>query len=163
MKLNLFPHHTGVWEGTYTRIAPNGEILWSHKSRLSLHLEGNAWRQSNLYTFADGKVEFHNFGLSHFDNDGVMTFDNPRIYGKSWESEGSIILWWEYREEPGSKLYEIINLLEAGHRMRVWQHSRNGVFEGLTMIEEWKRADQSEIDLSHYEEKSYVRVPELTA
>jgi hypothetical protein len=163
MKLKLFPHHTGVWEGTYTRIAPNGSVLWMHKSRLCLHLDNESWRQTNEYNFPDGKKEFHNFGLSHFDENGVMTFDNPRIYGKSWETEGSIILWWEYKDEPGSKLYEIINLIEEGHRMRVWQHTLNGVFEGLTMIEEWKTAAQDAIPLSHYDQKSFTLEPELTA
>jgi hypothetical protein len=162
MKLKLFPHHTGIWEGTYTRIAADGKVLWSHKSRLFLRLDGNDWRQSNLYTFPDGKVEFHNFGLSHFTEEGTMTFDNSRIYGKSWESEDSIILWWEYKEEPGSKLYEIINLLEPDHRMRVWQHSRNGAFEGLTMIEEWKIAEQIDIPLSHYDQKSFIKKPVMS-
>ena len=160
MELKIFPHHTGVWEGTYTRLAPDGKIMWKHKSVLSLRLDGNEWRQSNLYTFPNGKIEFHNFGLSHFDDNGVMTFDNPRIYGKSWESEGSIILWWEYKNEPGSKLYEIINTIEPKHRMRVWQHSRNGVFEGLTMIEEWNTASQDTIPLSHYDQKPYILEPE---
>lgn len=161
MILNLFPLHTGVWEGTYTRIAPNGTVLWSHKCLLRLRLDGNVWRQSNQYNFPNGKIEFHNFGLSQFDAHGVMTFDSPRIYGKCWETETSIMLWWEYVNEPGTKLYEIINLLDNGHRMRVWQHSRNGVFEGLTMIEEWKTAEQDAIPLSHYDQKSYVLEPEL--
>jgi hypothetical protein len=162
MKLKIFPHHTGVWEGSYTRIASDGKVLWNHKSRLSLRLDGNEWRQSNLYTFPDGKVEFHNFGLSRFTNDGIMTFDNSRIFGKSWETEDSIILWWEYKEEPGTKLYEIINLLDSGHRMRVWQHTRNGIFEGLTMIEEWKKAEQNDIPLSHYDQKSFISKTEMS-
>ena len=160
MQLTLFPKHGGVWEGTYKRLNAAGELMWEHKSRLSLRLDGNEWWQSNLYEFPDGRVEFHNFGLSHFDKNGVMTFDNSRIYGKSWETDGSIILWWTYKEEPGSKLYEIINLIDDGHRMRVWQHSTNGVFEGLTMIEEWKIAEPETIAFEHFEEKSYVLEPE---
>ncbi len=161
MHLTLFPKHGGVWEGTYKRINAAGELMWEHKSRLSLRLDGNAWRQSNLYEFPGGRVEFHNFGLSHFDEKGVMTFDNPRIYGKSWETDGSIILWWTYKEESSSKLYEIINLIDDKHRMRVWQHSTNGVFEGLTMIEEWKIAEPETIPFEHYEEKSYVLEAEM--
>lgn len=32
----------------------------------------------------------------------------------------------------------------------------NGKFEGITMIEEWKKADQSTIPLSHYDQASYI-------
>lgn len=163
MHLTLFPKHGGVWEGTYKRLNAAGELIGEHKSRLSLRLDGNEWRQSNLYEFPDGRVEFHNFGLSHFDKNGVMTFDNARIYGKSWETDGSIILWWTYKEEPGSKLYEIINLIDDKHRMRVWQHSTNGVFEGLTMIEEWKVAEPERIPFEHYEEQSYILEAEMAA
>ena len=156
MQLILFPKHAGVWEGTYKRLNAAGELIWQHKSRLSLRLDGNEWRQSNLYEFPDGRVEFHNFGSSYFDEKGVMTFDNQRIYGKSWETGGSIILWWTYRDEPGSKLFEIINLIDDKHRIRVWQHCQDGVFEGLTMIEEWKIAESDAIPLTHYNQESYV-------
>jgi Domain of unknown function (DUF3598) len=162
MKLKLFPLHTGIWEGTYTRIAPDGKVLWSHKSCLSIRMDGIEWRQTNQYEFSNGKIEFHNFGLNHFEENGTITFDNSRIYGKSWETNCSIILWWEYRNEPGSKLYEIINLLKSNHRMRVWQHTRNGIFEGITMIEEWKTAEQETIPLNHFDQKSFIVKPELT-
>jgi hypothetical protein len=54
-------------------------------------------------------------------------------------------------------LYEMITPMSATHRTRVWQHTRNGVFEGLTMIEEWKKATQEEIPANHYEQKSYIK------
>ncbi len=158
MELRLFPQHTGIWEGTYTRIAPDGSTIHKHKSRLTLKLIGNIWWQSNLYHFEDGRTEFHNFGASQFDDQGVMTFDNHRIFGKSWESNDNILLWWEYKEEPGTKLFEIITLLGDGHRMRTWQHSRDGVFEGLTMIEERRVATQDTIPDAHYQQESYVKV-----
>lgn len=136
MALRLFPQHTGIWEGTYTRLNPQGQVIDHHKSRLTLSLDGNKWSQTNEYTWADGKREFHDFGVSYFDDNERLQFDNPRIKGESWESGDNIILWWTYKNEPGTMLYEIITLLGDGHRMRTWQHSRNGVFEGLTMIEE---------------------------
>ena len=150
MDLKLFPSHAGVWEGTYTRLDPQGKVLDHHSSRLTMLLQGQDWRQTNEYKWEDGKHEFHNFGIAQFDNEGVMTFDNPRIFGKAWESEPSIMLWWTYKDEPGSKLFEIITMIEDGHRMRTWQHSRNGVFEGLTMIEERQVKKMSEISLADF-------------
>ncbi len=144
-ELRLFPRHTGIWEGTYTRISPTGEVIYKHRSKLTLKLNGKDWSQTNEYIFPDGRREFHDFGVSKFDDSGILTFDNPRIFGKSWESEDNILLWWEYKEEAGTRLYEIITLLGDGHRMRTWQHSRNGTFEGLTMIEEKRVKTQEEI------------------
>jgi hypothetical protein len=136
MALKLFPQHAGTWKGTYTRLGANGEILDKHNSLLTLSLEGKRWKQTNEYTWESGKRELHDFGESMFDDNDHLHFDNARIKGEAWESDDVIILWWTYKDQPGSMLYEIITLICDGHRMRTWQHSRNGVFEGLTMIEE---------------------------
>ncbi len=159
MEFKIFPHMNGIWEGTYTRISEAGEIMFKHKSRLTLRLDGNEWRQTNYYVFPDGREEFHNFGMSPFNADGVMQYDNPRIIGEAWEENNkkNILLWWSYKQEPGTKLHEIITPLEPGHRMRVWQHSRNNVFEGITMIEEWQKAKQDAIPSNHYEQLSYIK------
>ncbi|MCS6807417.1 MAG: DUF3598 family protein [Bacteroidota bacterium] len=137
MALTVFPKHTGVWEGTYTRINAQGEVIDKHRSRLTLALNGREWTQTNEYIWDNGKREFHDFGVSYFDDNDRLQFDNHRIKGEAWESSNDIInLYWTYKEEPGTLLFEIITLLGDGHRMRTWQHSRNGKFEGLTMIEE---------------------------
>jgi hypothetical protein len=159
MNFMLFPHMSGVWEGTYTRLAADGAVMFKHTSRLTLKLEGASWWQTNYYEFANGKVEFHNFGVSRFNDNGVMQYDNSRIEGEAWEANGgkNILLWWSYKQEPGTMLYEMITPLSATHRTRVWQHTRNGIFEGLTMIEEWKKASQETIAPDHYEQKSYIK------
>jgi hypothetical protein len=138
MALTLFPKHHGIWDGTYTRLGADGKVMDHHKSHLTLTLDGKVWKQTNEYTWESGKREFHDFGTSYFDDNDHLQFDNPRIKGEAWESENVIILWWTYKDQPGSMLYEIITLIDDKHRMRTWQHSRNGVFEGLTMIEERK-------------------------
>ncbi len=157
MDFNFFPHHTGVWEGTYTRIDVDGKILFKHKSKLTLKLDGRRWYQTNLYNFDDGREEFHNFGEAIFDDNGVMTFDNPRIYGQAWEGKSNVILTWTYKDQPGSRLYEIISLISEGHRMRVWQFSQDDEFQGLMMIEEWKTATQDTIPTSHFQQTSYIK------
>lgn len=145
MKLPLFEAHTGIWEGTYTRLNEKGEVIDRHKSRLFLKMKGNRWIQKNEYTWDNGKKEVHDFGASTFDEKGILHYNNHRIVGKAWEAGDVICLEWQYNEQPGTHLYEIITLLGDGHRMRTWQHSRNGKFEGLTMIEERRVAPQEAI------------------
>jgi hypothetical protein len=146
MALRLFPKHTGVWEGAYTRIDPQGNVIDKWRSRLTLRLDGDIWTQTNEYIWDDGRREFHDFGASRFDENGVLHFDNYRIFGKSWETGDNIFLWWTYKDQAGSKLYEIITLLGPGHRMRTWQHSLDGRFDGLTMIEERQVMTQEELE-----------------
>lgn len=145
MKLSLFEAHTGIWEGTYTRLNEKGEVTDRHRSRLFLKMEANQWIQKNEYIWDSGKREVHDFGASPFDENGILHYANKRIIGKAWEAGDVICLEWQYNEQPGTHLYEIITLLDEGHRMRTWQHSRNGKFEGLTMIEEHRVAPQESI------------------
>jgi hypothetical protein len=157
MELKLFPTHSGIWEGTYKRIDAMGNTMFEHTSKLTMILNGKDWFQTNYYTFEDGREEFHNFGHAYFDDNGVMLFDNPRIYGHAWEDKENILLRWTYKDQPGSLLREMISLIDEDHRMRVWQHTQDGKFLGLTMIEEWKKAGQETIPMSHYDQKSYIK------
>lgn len=149
MNLRLFPKHLGIWEGTYTRIAPDGQRLDRFRSRLSIRmLDGYRYHQVNEYFWDDGHTELHDFGVSSFNEDGVLLFDNPRILGKAWETENSVVLTWSYKDRPGSNLYEIIDLIgpKQEHRIRVWKWSFNDDFEGLTMIDERKVGTEANID-----------------
>lgn len=148
MNLRLFPHHTGVWEGVYTRIDAEGKILGKWKSRLTIKLyDGNKYHQVNQYFWDDGYSECHDFGVSEFDKDGMLIFESPRISGYSWETKDSVCLIWTYKNRPGSKLFEMIDLIGDGtHRVRNWRWTTDDTFEGITMIEERKVKTQEEID-----------------
>ncbi len=143
--LKVFPRHVGVWEGTYTRLDAAGAVLDRHASRLVQTLEdGYKWTQKNTYVWPDGRTATFVFP-GEFTPDGRLIFDTPRIRGYAWETgEDNAVLTWEYVDEPGTRLWELISLTEPGHRVRTWQHTRNGQFEGLTVIEERKIADREE-------------------
>jgi hypothetical protein len=159
MDFKIFPFMSGIWEGTYSRYTANGELMFKHKSRLILRLDGVEWRQINHYIFDDGREEYHNFGMSPFNAEGRMQYNNPRIVGEAWEDSNgkNILLWWSYKDQPGSMLHEMITPISHTHRTRVWQHLNNGVFEGVTVIEEWKKAEQDSIDLDLYNQKSWIK------
>ena len=153
MNLKLVPNHTGIWEGTYTRIDANGVKYDQWKSKLTIKLyDGNKYHQVNEYTWPDGHYELHDFGVCEFNADGILIFDNPRILGKAWETHDSVCLTWSYRNRPGSHLYEMIDLIGDGkHRIRTWKWSFEDTFEGLTMIEERQTATQDQIDPGFWE------------
>lgn len=148
MNLKLFPKHTGIWEGVYTRIDANGNKYDQWKSKLTIKLyDHNKYHQVNEYFWPDGHYELHDFGVCEFNENGELIFDNPRILGKSWETHDSVCLTWSYRNKPGSNLFEMIDLIGDGtHRIRTWKWSLGDVFQGNTMIEERRTATQEQID-----------------
>ena len=148
MNLTLFPKHTGIWEGVYTRIDADGNKYDQWKSKLTIKLfDDNKYHQVNEYFWPDGHYELHDFGVCVFNEYGELIFDNPRILGKSWETNNSICLTWSYRNKPGSNLFEMIDLIGDGtHRIRTWKWSLGDVFQGNTMIEERRTATQEQID-----------------
>lgn len=148
MQHTLFPFHTGVWEGTYIRIDAGGNVLSKWKSRLTIKIfEENKYHQVNEYFWDDGHQECHDFGVCEFTEDGMLIFDNPRMNGYCWETNNSVCLIWEYKNRPGSKLYEMINLIGDGtHRIRNWRLTEGDNFQGITMIDERKVKNMEEID-----------------
>ena len=83
MNLKLFPHHTGVWEGTYIRIDATGKVTNQWKSRLTIKMfDANKYHQVNQYFWDDGYSETHDFGVCEFDETGTLIFENPRIRKK---------------------------------------------------------------------------------
>lgn len=155
MNLKIFPKHIGVWEGSYTRINPDGSVRDKWRSKLTCRFVGErGYHQVNEYTWDDGFYECLDFGICQFDKDNVLIFDNPRILGKSWETDGSIVLHWEYKDKPGSKLFEIIDLIgpDETHRIRVWKWALGDEFQGLTMIDERKVQEIDEVDPKFWED-----------
>jgi hypothetical protein len=140
--------HTGIWEGVYTRIDANGIRTDQWKSRLTIRMfDGNKYHQVNQYSWADGHTECHDFGVTSFDESGTLVFENPRISGYSWETRDSVCLIWTYKNRPGSRLFEMIDLIGDGtHRVRNWRWTQGDEFQGITMIEERKVATMDQID-----------------
>ncbi|MBL7814236.1 MAG: DUF3598 family protein [Saprospiraceae bacterium] len=154
MTLRLFPLHLGIWEGTYTRIQPDGTVSNTFRSRLTIRMpDDRTYQQVNEYFWDDGHYECHDFGTTYFNEQGELIFDNPRMVGKAWETQNSVVLTWSYRDRPDSQLYELINLIgDNKHRIRVWKWSCGDVFEGLTMIDERKVGEVSDIPDSFWTE-----------
>jgi len=139
---------TGVWEGTYTRIDIDGNLVDKWKSRLTIKMLPNRmYHQVNEYMWDDGFYECLDFGICPFNEKGELIFENPRLSGKAWETGRSIVLIWEYKHRPGMTLFEQIDLIgNDDHRIRVWKWSEGDTFNGITMIDERKVKTEEEID-----------------
>jgi hypothetical protein len=131
----------GEWEGTYTYVDRDGKVVDQHRAQLScLFPSEGEWpyRQTNRYTWADGRKEVHEFPAAY--HDGRIWFDTERIQGSAWETDDStVILTWQYKDNPDEYLYEMIQLDGTGtKRSRVWQWFRDGDCYQRTIINEQK-------------------------
>lgn len=143
----LLAKHEGYWEGTYTYLSPEGEILDQHKSRLTCLFPDSSeyqYHQTNTYTWPDGRQEVHEFPGT-YDGYGRMHFDTDRMRGVTWGvDENTIYLTWIYKAKGEDlRLFEMIVLSDDGNnRCRTWQWVRDGKIEMRTIINETRVAEE---------------------
>lgn len=135
----LLARHIGEWEGTYTYVDREGNVVDEHTAVLTHSFpdpSGDEYFQVNHYFWADGKEERIEFPGIY--KDGKLHFNTERIDGYAWEAdESTIILTWKYVADPTVGLYEMINLDETGnHRTRTWHWLKDGVCFQRTLINE---------------------------
>jgi hypothetical protein len=139
--LKVWPKLVGVWEGTMTQVDSSGHVTDRRRMHIVQRLEdGYKWRQVNSYTWDDGRTVTIPVA-GDFTAEGRLILENDRFKGAGWESGDNAIVEWEYKDEPGTRSWELISLPTPTHRVRTWQHTRNGQLEGITIIDEHKVAE----------------------
>jgi hypothetical protein len=142
---SAFRRSIGVWEGTYTLMDRQGNILDDHASRIEIRQEGNRRFQRNVYTWSDGRTASYEF-QSEF-RDGKYYIESPRLKGVvHGVGDDVVVLTWVYTDRPNDKMSEIIRYLDDRHRCRTWQFVEDGEFTKVMLIEERKVADSIEGD-----------------
>jgi hypothetical protein len=137
----------GVWEGNYTHLHPNGELIERFGSRQETRLAGPFddqnqpsgqrydWFERILYTKADLEPEVLDFRATF---DGVrMVFDDEAFHGESFLVEGRITVFpYHWKTTATDEIVEIIVLATDTYRTRLWQTFTDGKLVRLTVIEE---------------------------
>ncbi len=140
----LLAKHEGEWDGVYTHVDADGNIIDQHKSHLSCTFpsgdDGGDYVQVNTYTWDDGRTEQHSFPAK-YDGHGHLFFDTERMNGIIWGLDENVMyLTWKYKSaDPNidQRLFEMIVLNDAGnHRSRTWQWLENGICVRRTLIQE---------------------------
>jgi hypothetical protein len=135
----VLARHEGEWEGTYTLVDKTGKVLDIYPSHLSCQFPENSpysYYQINLYTWADGKQEEHQFPGTYQDK--KLLFDTERIQCKAREFDDStVILWFGYKQFPNMYLYEMIQISpDNNNRDRTWHWFKNDKIDQRTLIHE---------------------------
>lgn len=135
----VLARHEGEWEGEYIHVDTNNIVLDRHKSHLQCKFPASgphAYHQINTYTWPDGRREELHFPATY--RDGQIFWDTDRIVGRAWEIDPkTVVLTWTRKGEPGTYLYEMIQLSDDGrHRGRTWHWFENDQLVKRTCIKE---------------------------
>ena len=139
----ILARHEGIWEGWYRYYDAGGTKIDEHRSRLICRFPDDgpfAYHQTNVYQWEDGRHETRDFPAVY--RDGRIWWDNELIAG--WAAEvgldehkRSVMLHWVRKNEPGTYLYEMIQISDCGRfRQRVWQWIEGGRVRMRTLIDE---------------------------
>ncbi len=138
----IFYRHIGVWQGTAIKVSPQGELQRSFRGTFAVWITGCDYRQENTYTLADGNVRTLQF-TGRFEN-GVLILsssDYPEFTATAWDAGHDAILFRSSKIENG-KCYmyiETMTLTDSNSRVRSTQIFEEGVFDGITYIEETRQ------------------------
>lgn len=145
----LLARHEGVWDGMYRTYDASGDKIDEHRSRLICRFPTDGpfpYHQSNHYSWADGRTDQRDFPA--VVSGDRITFVSDLIDG--WASDVKLdtfnrttMLNWVRLGEPGTYLYEMIQISDCGNfRSRTWHWFREGRCFQRTLIDEQRVSHQ---------------------
>ena len=138
----IFHRHIGVWAGRVIKMSAESKIQRSFHGTFAGSITGYDYYQENTYTFADGNIRTLRF-KGYFEN-GVLIFsssDYPEFTATAWDAGNNTILFRASKIENGKQYVyiETMTLTSANSRVRSSQIFQEGVFDGITYIEETRQ------------------------
>jgi hypothetical protein len=135
----LLTRHEGEWAGVYIHVDTNNVEIDRHQSHLLCKFTNEAefpYHQINTYTWDDGRTEELHFPATYKDKQ--IFWDTDRILGRAWEiDDKTVVLTWTRKGEPGTYLYEMIQLSDDGqNRGRTWHWFEDDKLVKRTCIKE---------------------------
>lgn len=138
-EMPVLARHEGEWQGEYIHVDVNNREIDRHHAQLQCRFPTDGpypYYQINTYTWPDGRREEIHFPATY--RNGQIHWDTDRILGRAWEVDSrTVMLTWTRKGEPGTYLYEMIQISEDGdHRGRTWHWFENDVLVKRTCIKE---------------------------
>ncbi len=135
----IFKRHIGTWKGEYIKVSVRGRFQKSFLGTFSIAIAGSKYRQVNVYEYEDGSRTTLNFE-GEFEG-GILRLASSSYYDFSaiaWDAGQETIGFRVTKTEDGVVItfMETITLLDPSHRVRSTQAYRDGVFDGISFIEE---------------------------
>lgn len=138
----IFTRHLGTWKGEYIKTDTRGHFLRSFFGNFTIWIEGSHYRQVNNYEYSDGSRLQLNF-QGEFENRILKLFSSSYsdFAAMAWDAGEETICFRSTKTQDNTLItfMETITLLAENHRVRTTQAFKDGVFDGISFIEEMRQ------------------------
>ncbi|GAA4523756.1 MULTISPECIES: DUF3598 family protein [Nonomuraea] len=125
---------SGVWEGTYTVLAPDGTVLERYPSRQEGRMEGTDWTEKVVYLREGAEPAVRHY-RAIVDGDSVQFVDTEMWGTTARAGDQAIVFTFGWNDRPQERIVEM-SMPTGDYRTRLWQHFEDGALSRLTVIEE---------------------------
>ncbi|WP_293339617.1 hypothetical protein [Microcoleus sp. CAWBG58] len=135
----IFTRHIGTWQGEYIKTDTRGHFSRSFFGNFTIWIQGSHYQQVNNYEFSDGSRLQLNF-------DGEFEERILKLHSSSyadfsaiaWDAGQETVCFRANKTEDNVLItfMETMTLLSEKQRVRSTQAFKNGIFDGLSFIEE---------------------------
>ncbi|MEZ2251180.1 DUF3598 family protein [Microcoleus sp.] len=138
----IFTRHLGTWKGEYIKTDTRGHFLRSFFGNFTISIEGSHYRQVNNYEYSDGSRLQLNF-QGEFENRILKLFSSSYsdFAAIAWDAGQETICFRATKTQDNALItfMETMTLLAENHRVRSTQAFKDGVFDGISFIEELRQ------------------------
>ncbi|MEP6490188.1 hypothetical protein NDI43_20215 [Microcoleus vaginatus GB2-A3] len=135
----IFTRHMGTWQGEYIKTDTRGHFSRSFFGNFTISIEGSRYRQVNNYEYSDGSRLQLNFE-GEFENRMLKMFSSSYsdFSAIAWDAGQETVCFRATKTQDNALItfVETMTLLSENLRVRSTQAFKNGIFDGISFIEE---------------------------
>ncbi|MEH2044818.1 hypothetical protein [Nostoc sp.] len=135
----IFTRHIGTWKGEYIKTDKRGHFSRSFFGSFTILIEGSQYRQVNNYEYSDGSHLQLNFE-GYFEDRILKLFSSnySDFSSIAWDAGQDTICFRVTKTQDKALItfMETMTLLDENHRVRSTQIFKDGIFDGISFIEE---------------------------
>ncbi len=137
----IFTRHIGTWKGEYIKTDRQGHFSRSFVGSFTIAIAGSRYQQVNKYEYADGsrlQLDFEGY----FE-DRILQMRSSSYTDFSaiaWDAGQDLVCFRANKTQNDALItfIETMTLLDDNHRIRSTQAFKDGVFDGISFIEEMR-------------------------
>lgn len=137
----IFIRHIGTWQGEYIKTDTRGHFSRSFFGKFTIWIQGSHYQQVNNYEFSDGSRLQLNFQGEFEGRILKMSSSSYDDFSAiAWDAGQETLCFRATKTQDNALItfVETMTLLAENHRVRSTQAFKNGIFDGISFIEEMR-------------------------
>jgi len=128
----------GVWDGIYTHLSPDGEVVERFPSRQELRLDGTRWYERIVYRPGSAEESVNDF-RGELDASGQLQLGMAGFTGRAVLIDHRTLFFTGEWHESGIRVNELVTLTGEHAKVRLWQRFHGSELVGCSIIRETRR------------------------